>query len=143
MLLLEGLGTWPQEIFKKSTIQPALAIFLALRFCASKSHKLKNWHYNTCLDKTFPSSRNASLKIIQLPLLYSPLNSRSNDLNHQSLQRKLPSSSEFKSSIFTSFLCFSLQLGKMGHYLALIPLTNFHSSYLLTLTLTLTLTNFT
>ena len=82
--------------------------FLALRFCAPKTHKPKNWLHNACLDKTFPSSRNASPIIIQLPLFYSPLNSCSDGSNHRSLQGKSPSSARFKSFIFISLPCLSL-----------------------------------
>ena len=82
--------------------------FLALRFYAPKTHKPKNWLYNACLNKTFPSSRNTSPILIQLSLFYSPLNSRSDDSNHRSLQGKSSSSAGFKSFIFISFPCFSL-----------------------------------
>ena len=73
-----------------------------------KTHKPKNWLYNACLDKTFPSSRNASPMLIQLSLFYSPLNSRYDDFNHQSLQGKSPPSAGLKSFIFISLPCFSL-----------------------------------
>ena len=79
--------------------------FLASRFYAPKAHKPKNWLYDACLDKTFPSSRNASPILIQLSLFYSPLNSHSDDSYHRSLQGKLPSSSGFKSFIFISLPC--------------------------------------
>ena len=73
------------------------------------SHVNKDsWLYNAYLDKTFPSSRNASPILIQLSLSYSPLNSHSDDSNHRSLQGKSPSSTGFKSFIFISLLCFSL-----------------------------------
>ena len=85
-----------------------IASFLALRF--TKTHKQKNWLYNACLDKTFLSSRNASLLKIQLPLFYSPLNSCSDGFNHRSLQGKSPSSAGFKSFTFISLPCFSLPL---------------------------------
>ena len=68
----------------------------------------KNWLYNACLDKTFPSSRNASPILIQLSLFYSPLNSHYDDSNHRSLQGKSPSSARFKYFIFISLLCFPL-----------------------------------
>ena len=74
-------------------------------------HKPKNWLYNACLDKTFPSSRNASPIIMQLPLFYSPLNSGSNGFNHRNLQVKSPSSVGFKSFIFISLPCLSLHPG--------------------------------
>ena len=57
---------------------------------------------------TFPNSRNASPILIQLSLFYSPLNSRTDGSNHQSLQGKLPSSARFKSFIFISLPCLSL-----------------------------------
>ena len=85
-----------------------LTRFLALRFYAPKTHKPKNWLYNACLDKTFPSSRNASPILIQLSLSYSPLNSCSDGSNHRSLQGKSPSSARFKSFIFISLPCLSL-----------------------------------
>ena len=84
---------------------------MALHFYAPQSHKPKNWLYNTCLNKTFPSSRNASL-IIQLPLFYPPLNSCFDGSNHRSLQGKSPSSVGFKSFIFFSFVCFLLHIAK-------------------------------
>ena len=77
-----------------------------LRFYAPKTHKPKNWLCNGCLDKTIPSSRNASPISIQLSLFYSPLNS--NGSNHQSLKGKSPSSARFKSFIFISLPCLSL-----------------------------------
>ena len=82
--------------------------FFGVAFLCTKTHKPKNWLYNACLDKTFPSSRNASPILIQLSLFYSPLNSCSDDFNHQSLQGKSPSSAGFKSFIFISLPCFSL-----------------------------------
>ena len=85
-----------------------LTSFLALRFHAPKTHKPKNWLYNTCLDKTFPSSRNTSPILIQLSLFYSPLNSSSGGSNHRSLQGKSLSSARFKSFIFISLPCLSL-----------------------------------
>ena len=97
-----GLRAWLTHISK----------FLALHFYAPKSHKPKNWLYNTCLNKTFPSSRNASLIIIQLPLFYSLLNSCFDGSNHRSLQGKSPSSVGFKSFIFISFACFLLHIAK-------------------------------
>ena len=44
----------------------------------------------------------------QLSLSYSPLNSRSDESNHRSLQGKSPSSARFKSFIFISLPCLSL-----------------------------------
>ena len=82
--------------------------FLALLFNPPKLRKPKNWLYNACIDKTFPSSRNTSPIIIPLPLFYSLLNSRSDGSNHQSLQGKLPSLACY---IFISLLCFSLHPG--------------------------------
>ena len=67
-----------------------LTRFLALRFMHPKRISQKNWLYNVCLDKTFPSSRNTSPILMQLSLFYSPLNSRSDGSNHQSLQGKSP-----------------------------------------------------
>ena len=100
--------------------------FLVLRFCVPKSHKPKNWVYNICLNKTFPSSRNASPIIIQLPLFYSPLNSCSDDSNHRSLQGKSSSSAGFKSFIFISFPYFLLNFSqKTDHKLAVVPPKNF------------------
>ena len=81
--------------------------FLALCFYAPNTHKPKKWLCNTCLDKTFPSSKNASPILIQLSLFYSPLSSRSDEFNNQSLQGKSPSSAGFKSFIFIFLLCLS------------------------------------
>ena len=87
--------------------------FLALCFYAPKMHKPKNWLYNACLNKTIPSSRNASPIII---LFYSPLNSHSDGSNHRNLHGKLPSSAGFKSFIFNSLLCFfTTPWCKWGH----------------------------
>ena len=88
--------------------------FFDIAFYAPKMHKPKNWLYNACLDKTFPSSRNTSPIIIQLSLFYSPLNSCSDSSNHRSLHIKLPFSARFKSFIFNSFPCFSLHLSANG-----------------------------
>ena len=46
-----------------------LASFLVLHFCAPKSHKPKNWLYNACLEKSFPSLRSDNPIKIKL-LLY-------------------------------------------------------------------------
>ena len=53
------------------TVNPLTLIsqFFGIAFHAPKTHKPKNWLYDACLDKTFPSSRNASPIIIQLPLV--------------------------------------------------------------------------
>ena len=82
--------------------------FFGVAFYAPKTYKPKNWLYNACLDKTFPSSRNTSPILIQLSLSYSPLNSRSDGSNHRSLLGKSPSSARFKSFIFISLPCLSL-----------------------------------
>ena len=94
--------TFTQVIFNP------LTSFLALCFYAHKVYKPKNWLYNACLDKTFPSSRNASPILMQLSLFYSPLNSCSDGSNDRSLQGKLPSSARFKSFIFISLPCLLL-----------------------------------
>ena len=96
----------------------------SLRFYAPKMHKPKNLLYNACLDKTFPSSRNASPILIKSSLFYSPLNSRSDDSYHRSLQGKSPSSAGFKSFIFISLLCFHYTLSKSDHNLVVVPPTN-------------------
>ena len=94
------------------TLNPLTRIsqfFGAVLLCTQpQTHKPKNWLYNACLDKTFPSSRNASPILIQLSLFNSQLNSRSDGSNHRSLQGKSPSSARFKSFIFISLPCLSL-----------------------------------
>ena len=74
----------------------------------------QSWLYNACLDKTFPSSRNASPILIQLALFYSPLNSRSDGSNHQSLQGNSPSSARYKSFISFLFRVFHYTLVQIG-----------------------------
>ena len=83
-------------------------VFWCCVFMHPKAHKPKNWLYDACLDKAFPSSTNASPILIQLSLFYLPLNSHSDDSFHRSLQGKSPSLAGFKSFIFISLPCFSL-----------------------------------
>ena len=96
---------------KPARTQPVLAhkpVFWHCVFMHPKRISQKNWLYNACLDKTFPSSRNASPILIQLSLFYSPLKSHSDGSNHRSLQGKSPSSARFKSFIFIILPCLSL-----------------------------------
>ena len=84
--------------------------FLAPPFYAPKTHKPKNWPYNTCLDKTFPSSRNTSPIIIRLPLFYSPLNSHSDgSIIIEAFRESLLLQQGL--NLFISLPCFSLHPG--------------------------------